>query len=52
MAPKVDAAIEFVEATGGIAAIGALRDVSAMIEGRAGTVIDSACAGITWWEQA
>jgi carbamate kinase len=39
MAPKVDAAIEFVEKTGGIAGIGALKDAEAIINGDAGTVI-------------
>jgi len=39
MAPKVEAAIEFVEKTGGIAGIGALKDAQAIIKGEAGTVI-------------
>jgi carbamate kinase len=39
MGPKVDAAIEFVEKTGREAVIGALGDISAIFEGRAGTVI-------------
>ena len=37
MGPKVEAACRFVEATGGLAAIGALEDAVAMLEGRAGT---------------
>lgn len=39
MAPKVEAAIEFVEKVGGIACIGALEDARAMINGEAGTII-------------
>ncbi|MCU0570693.1 MAG: carbamate kinase [Oculatellaceae cyanobacterium Prado106] len=39
MAPKVSAAIEFVEKTGKIAAIGALADLSGMLIGEAGTFI-------------
>lgn len=39
MAPKVEAAIEFVEKTGGIAGIGALKDAQAIITGEAGTLI-------------
>ncbi len=37
MAPKVEAACRFVEATGKQAAIGALRDARAIVEGEAGT---------------
>ncbi|RSM93704.1 carbamate kinase [Nonomuraea sp. WAC 01424] len=40
MAPKVDACIRFVTATGRPAAIGALRDASALLAGRAGTTIE------------
>jgi carbamate kinase len=39
MAPKVEAAIEFVEKTGKKAAIGALADLLAMLRGEAGTLI-------------
>ncbi|MDJ0805612.1 MAG: carbamate kinase [Gammaproteobacteria bacterium] len=39
MAPKVKAACEFAEHTGGIAGIGALRDVAAILNGEAGTRI-------------
>jgi carbamate kinase len=39
MAPKVEAAIEFVEKTGAIACIGALEDAQALIDGEAGTII-------------
>ena len=37
MGPKVEAACRFVEQTGGVAAIGALEDAAAMLDGRAGT---------------
>jgi carbamate kinase len=37
MGPKVDAACRFVEATGGIAAIGALGDATRIVAGEAGT---------------
>jgi carbamate kinase len=39
MAPKVEAACRFVDATGGTAAIGALADASAIVRGEAGTVV-------------
>ena len=39
MGPKVDAARRFVEATGGVAAIGALADLGRIIVGEAGTRI-------------
>jgi carbamate kinase len=39
MAPKVEAACRFVEATGGTAAIGALTDAAAIVRGEAGTVV-------------
>ena len=42
MAPKVEAAIEFVEKTGGIAGIGALEDAQAILDGEAGTLIANA----------
>jgi carbamate kinase len=42
MAPKVEAACRFVEATGGVAGIGALRDAAAILRGDAGTLIASA----------
>lgn len=40
MGPKVQAAIEFVEATGGVAGIGALKDAAVILEGRAGTLVE------------
>ena len=39
MGPKVEAACRFVEATGRRAAIGALADVTGIVEGRAGTQV-------------
>ena len=42
MGPKVEAACDFVERTGGIAAIGALADIEAIVEGRSGTVVHPA----------
>lgn len=45
MGPKVDAACEFVEATGGVAAIGRLQDAAALLAGSAGTIITPAAEG-------
>ena len=39
MGPKVEAACRFIEQTGGLAGIGALRDAIAILEGKAGTLI-------------
>ena len=39
MGPKVDAACRFVEATGGMAAIGRLDDAQALLDRKAGTII-------------
>ena len=39
MGPKVDAACRFVELTGGTAAIGALDDVTSILDGVAGTIV-------------
>jgi carbamate kinase len=41
MGPKVQAAIRFVERTGGRAAIGALEHIEAIVEGHAGTQVVS-----------
>ena len=41
MGPKVEAACQFVERTGHMAAIGALADTSAILAGRRGTIITS-----------
>jgi carbamate kinase len=49
MGPKVEAACDFVLATGGQAGIGALEDAAAILEGRAGTLISSECQGIEYW---
>jgi len=50
MAPKVEAACEFVEQTGGIAGIGQLKDATRILTGEAGTVIAPDMIGIKWWE--
>ena len=42
MGPKVEAACDFVERTGGMAAIGALADIEAIVEGRTGTIVQPA----------
>ena len=42
MAPKVEAACEFAERTGGIAGIGRLQDAEAILAGEAGTLITTA----------
>ena len=39
MGPKVDAVCRFVELTGGMAAIGSLDDVAALLQGEAGTIV-------------
>ncbi len=48
MGPKVDAACHFAEATGKKAAIGALKDLQAILRGEAGTIIDKAATAIEW----
>jgi carbamate kinase len=50
MGPKVEAAIEFVEATGGIAGIGKIEDAQAILRGEAGTVIARDVKEIECWE--
>jgi len=50
MGPRVEAAIECVEQTGGVAAIGALKDAQMILQGNAGTVISRDSAEIVWWE--
>jgi carbamate kinase len=37
--PKAEAVCRFVELTGGTAAIGSLRDVDAILAGKAGTIV-------------
>ena len=39
MGPKVEAACQFVEETGGRAAIGALDDIGLIVRGEAGTIV-------------
>jgi carbamate kinase len=46
MGPKVAAACSFVNETGGFAAIGALADIAAILEGRAGTRIDQSAQSL------
>jgi carbamate kinase len=46
MGPKILAAIEFAEATGKTAAIGALHDLVALSEGKAGTIITDEADGL------
>jgi len=50
MAPKVEAACEFVEQTGGIAGIGQLKDAVKILTGEAGTVITRDMTEIRWWD--
>jgi carbamate kinase len=50
MAPKVEAACRFAEATGGWAAIGALQDAAAIAAGEAGTRIELQAGALTYWE--
>ena len=45
MAPKVEAACRFVEATGGTAAIGSLAEAEAVVRGESGTRIALAAGG-------
>ena len=40
MGPKVEAACDFVEQTGKLAAVGALEDITAIVDGRAGTIVE------------
>jgi carbamate kinase len=49
MGPKVEAACEFVRATGGVAGIGALADAAAILDGRAGTRVMADSKGIKYW---
>ncbi len=48
MGPKVEAASHFAEATGKAAAIGALKDLAAILRGEAGTTITSAVSSVEW----
>jgi carbamate kinase len=49
MLPKVEAACRFARATGNRAGIGALADITAMTEGRAGTIIATEFDGLTFY---
>ncbi|MDH3582212.1 MAG: carbamate kinase, partial [Hyphomicrobiales bacterium] len=49
MGPKVEAACNFVEATGGTAGIGALKDASNVLAGNAGTLIAKTAAKTEYW---
>ncbi|MGE5201267.1 MAG: carbamate kinase [Acidobacteriota bacterium] len=48
MGPKVEAACQFAEKTGKHAAIGALKDLSAILRGEAGTTVSEDAHGIEW----
>ena len=50
MGPKVQAAIEFVEQSGGSACIGTLADATAIINGEAGTLISKEVTETVWWD--
>ncbi len=50
MGPKVEAACEFVERTGGMAGIGRIVDALAILRGEAGTVIAGGAVGLVWWD--
>jgi carbamate kinase len=52
MGPKVEAACRFVEATGGMAAVGALQDASAILRGHAGTVVRLGVEPIRWYDRS
>jgi carbamate kinase len=49
MGPKIEAACQFVSATGGTAAIGALAEAVAVLKGEAGTHIDLEGDDIRWY---
>jgi carbamate kinase len=50
MAPKIEAAREFVEQTGGLVGIGQLKDAQAILTGGAGTVITPDASDTLWWD--
>lgn len=50
MAPKVEAACEFVAQHGGIAGIGALKDAQAILQGEGGTIISLDESETVWWD--
>jgi carbamate kinase len=47
MGPKVKAACLFVEKTGGIAAIGSISEIEAVLHGEAGTTVSPAAVQTT-----
>ena len=49
MAPKIAAACEFVQRTGGIAGIGRLQDAQGILAGDAGTLITTEAVEISYW---
>jgi carbamate kinase len=50
MAPKVEAACEFVEQTGSLAGIGRLKDAQGILNGQSGTVITQDVTDTLWWD--
>ena len=50
MGPKVAAACEFVEQTGGSAGIGRLMDARAILTGEAGTLVTHDTVDTLWWD--
>jgi carbamate kinase len=50
MGPKVAAACEFVEQTGGSATIGRLSDTRAILAGEAGTLVTHDTVDTLWWD--
>jgi carbamate kinase len=46
MGPKVRAACSFVEQTGGLAAIGSIKDTPALLRGEAGTTVTLEASGL------
>ena len=48
MGPKVEAACHFAEATGKVAAIGALKDLPSILSGKAGTTIAASASEVEW----
>ena len=49
MGPKVEAACEFARKTGKTAVIGALADIEAIVQGKAGTRVSTEKSGITYF---
>lgn len=50
MGPKVQAACEFVEQTGGVAAVGRLQDASRLLTANAGTLVSGFEQATQWWD--